>query len=148
MTDIYLMRHGEAIAGRNMPDAARSLTAQGYEAIGRQARLLAEKQPPIAKILHSPYVRAEQTALIVNEILLAEIHSCPSLIPLGSVDQALMLMVGEKKPLLLVTHLPFVAELARTLCDRSLTFFEGTIAMITREDAYAMQGQLAWTAHV
>src|SRR5690554_7434580 len=70
------MRHGEA--AWTTPDPERALTERGREASRRVLGKLVETDPPIDRILVSPYRRARQTAAEAEALLQlkAQEHSC------------------------------------------------------------------------
>ncbi len=66
MLTLWLSRHGEAVD----PDLAKSdfdraLTSAGRKRLAAQARWLLEREQPPELILHSPLVRARQTAEVI-----------------------------------------------------------------------------------
>ena len=63
---LWLLRHGEAEA-RARSDAERPLTERGRKEVRRCAERLRGR--PLQYILASPYLRAQQTAEIVREVL-------------------------------------------------------------------------------
>ena len=70
---LILWRHCDAEDG--VPDALRRLTARGRDEASRMARWLAPRLPADARILVSPAVRAQQTALALDRafVTLAEL---------------------------------------------------------------------------
>lgn len=110
-----MLRHGEAQA-QARSDAERTLTARGREEIAQVAVQLQAR--PLAAILASPYVRAQQSAALVRDALglVDDIHTVPWLTP--DSDPRLVLTrlddyAGEE--VLLVTHQPLVGALAGLL---------------------------------
>ncbi|MBD9416028.1 phosphohistidine phosphatase SixA [Pseudomonas sp. PDM16] len=63
---LWLLRHGEA-EPRARSDAERALTEGGRKEVRRSAEHL--RGQPLQHILVSPYLRAQQTAEIVREVL-------------------------------------------------------------------------------
>jgi phosphohistidine phosphatase len=63
---LWLLRHGEA-EPRARSDAERALTERGRKEVRRSAEHLHGR--PLQHILVSPYLRAQQTAEIVREVL-------------------------------------------------------------------------------
>lgn len=109
---LWLLRHGEAEAHARS-DALRELTHHGRKEVKRSAQRLLGR--PLVLIVASPYVRAQQTALLVREVLdiHPEIRTVPWLTPDSDIQQALQAL-GELPDgeVLLVTHQPLVGELA------------------------------------
>ncbi|MEH3023190.1 MAG: phosphohistidine phosphatase SixA [Pseudomonas oryzihabitans] len=109
---LWLLRHGEAEA-RAPSDELRELTLAGQAAVLRSADQL--HAADLQLILTSPYVRARQTAALVQRQLawIGEVREVPWATPEGHPERALLELerLGVER-LLLVTHNPFVGELA------------------------------------
>ncbi|MGH7265980.1 MAG: phosphohistidine phosphatase SixA [Candidatus Rokuibacteriota bacterium] len=135
--EVYLARHGEAVAGG--VDAARPLSARGREEIQRVGRLAARLGFRVGEIRHSGLLRARETA----EILAAHLQ------PAGGVRETTGLRPDDdpwiaaaeseapEGPLMLVGHLPHLGRLAAALVtgdpERAVVRFRtGTIATLTR----------------
>ncbi|WP_337153721.1 phosphohistidine phosphatase SixA [Pseudomonas protegens] len=106
---LWVLRHGQA-ESHAPTDAQRNLTAHGREEVlGSAARLIGQ---PIAAILASPYVRAQQTAQLVREALgfEGEIRTVPWLTPDANPLQVLE-QLDSADNLLLVSHQPLVGNL-------------------------------------
>ncbi|TWI53528.1 phosphohistidine phosphatase SixA [Pseudomonas duriflava] len=112
---ICLLRHGEAephAAG----DELRRLTVRGEEEVRRSAQRLARES--LTAIYASPYVRAQQTAAIVKNILgfVPPIVTVPGVTPDDDPAAALdWLAALPTSGVLLATHNPFVSQLAGLL---------------------------------
>jgi len=67
---LWLGRHGEAVdVDMTGTDAARPLSAYGRQQVSQMAKWLLSREAPPELVLHSPLVRARQTAeVIANEI--------------------------------------------------------------------------------
>ena len=112
---LWLLRHGEAEAHART-DAQRELTQHGR----KEAKQSAGHLPGhgVSKIVVSPYVRAQQTALIVREVLASHppIETANWLTPDGDLREAVdYLDAHAGETLLLVSHQPFIGELAGLL---------------------------------
>ncbi|MFJ3414623.1 phosphohistidine phosphatase SixA [Pseudomonas protegens] len=106
---LWVLRHGQA-ESHAPTDAQRNLTAHGCEEVlGSAAHLIGQ---PIAAILASPYVRAQQTAQLVREALgfEGEIRTVPWLTPEANPLQVLE-QLDSVDNLLLVSHQPLVGNL-------------------------------------
>nr|WP_154743821.1 phosphohistidine phosphatase SixA [Pseudomonas karstica] len=103
------MRHGEA-EGHARTDAERNLTDHGRKEVLRSAAHLIGQ--PIQAIIASPYVRAQQTAQLVREVLGFEpqILTVPWLTPESSPEQVLDHLETDDN-VLLVSHQPLVGSL-------------------------------------
>nr|WP_239482210.1 phosphohistidine phosphatase SixA [Pseudomonas insulae] len=109
-----MLRHGEAEPVART-DAERHLTQRGRKEVKLSAAQLEGR--PLAAILASPYVRAQQTAEIVREVLGVRlpITTVPWLTPDSSPAEALRELDAYAGELLLVSHNPFVGELGGLL---------------------------------
>ena len=63
---VWILRHGEA-EGHAPTDAERNLTEHGRAEVLRSAAHLIGQ--PLGAIIASPYVRAQQTAQLVRDVL-------------------------------------------------------------------------------
>ncbi len=148
MPDLYLLRHGEAEPGDfGKPDHLRALTAKGRSDVRAQAKLLSSAGAPIGQIFHSPYVRAQETAGLVHEVVGSRLVPLPALEPGGKVELVIEALLGIDAAVLLVSHLPLVADLAETLLGERTSFFPGTCLGIYRENAFALKGVSQWLVH-
>ena len=147
---LWLLRHGEAEA-RARSDAERPLTERGSMEVRRSAERLRGR--PLQYILASPYLRAQQTAEIVREVLgLA--------LPLTTVDWA----TPDDSPrdaanrldsypghCLLVSHNPLLGQLAGFLQHGHLQepLLLRTASLVELDGAAAIPGlmQLAGLYH-
>lgn len=112
---LWLLRHGEAQLQAST-DAARALTAQGCEQVRKAALQL--KGRPIRQIIASPYLRTQQTAALVVEVLgySSPIITAPWLTP-DSQSRNVIRQLDRfaDDEILLVTHQPLVGDLAGLL---------------------------------
>ncbi|VVN11341.1 Phosphohistidine phosphatase SixA [Pseudomonas fluorescens] len=112
---LWILRHGEAEPRANS-DAERRLTSHGREQVLYSAALLLGQ--PLQAILVSPYVRAQQTAALVQETLdfAQPLRTVAWLTPESSVREAITEL--EKlgfEHVLLVSHQPLVGALVGML---------------------------------
>jgi phosphohistidine phosphatase len=112
---LWILRHGEAEPRANS-DAERRLTSHGREQVLYSAALLLGQ--PLQAILVSPYVRAQQTAALVQETLdfPQPLRTVAWLTPESSVREAITEL--EKlgfEHVLLVSHQPLVGALVGML---------------------------------
>ncbi|HET6566763.1 MAG TPA: histidine phosphatase family protein [Rhodothermales bacterium] len=130
---LYLMRHGIAerpVSGGE--DYARALTGHGRDVLAKAARTLREVLAAPDILLHSPYLRARQTAEIMadawglspeREVLLAP--GC------GMSDlQDVYELHGGPERLMTVGHQPDVGTLVQLLTGRAVSIREGTLVVI------------------
>ena len=114
---LIIMRHGEA--GSHSIDSQRELTLRGIEEVQKSAHELFKFNIQPAAIWASPYLRARQTASVASEILSAPILTQNDLTPDSSPKALLKALEGHTatSPLMLVSHMPFVAALTALLVD-------------------------------
>ena len=148
MTDLFLLRHGEAesLFG-GISDAMRNLTQRGRKNILDQAVGLSREEHGIQAIHHSPYTRAVQTAEIVNGELGLSLHVFEELTPSGSVGPVVNRFSGLEHNILAVSHLPLIAELAQAITGRQVGFYPGTLVKINLSDPYTCSGSIEWVRH-
>ena len=116
---IVLVRHGEAVPFAS-DDASRALTGRGLT----QARATAEwllrelEGKGSAKLLASPYRRAQETAGVIGGLLRLPVHTLAAITPEGDPRLALA-AIGQEgagaEVLLVISHMPLVAALAAWL---------------------------------
>ena len=147
---LWLLRHGEAEA-RARNDAERPLTERGRKEVRRSAERLRGR--PLQYILASPYLRAQQTAEIVREVL-----GLP--LPLTTVDwatpddsprEAANRLDSYPGHCLLVSHNPLLGQLAGFLQHGHLQepLLLRTASLVELDGAAAIPGlmQLAGLYH-
>lgn len=122
---LYLLRHAEAEPDADT-DAARALTATGWAQAAASADWLCGQVCPPAKVLVSPYRRAQETASVVVQALgLAAAETHPLLIPEGDVLRIEPLLAACQREgldeLIVVTHMPVIAALSSWLTEGVLT---------------------------
>ena len=110
---VWILRHGEAQAHART-DAERNLTEHGRAEVLRSAAHLIGQ--PLGAIIASPYVRAQQTAQLVRDVLgfQPEILTVPWLTPDEDVRQVLK-KLDTDDDVLLVSHQPLVGNLISLL---------------------------------
>jgi phosphohistidine phosphatase len=121
--NLYILRHGLA-AERTIPgfkqDRDRPLTTEGQKKTRRTAVLLRSLGLSFDVILTSPFVRADQTATIVADVLKAKkkLKASPHLTPKGKHSDLVDELNHWPKPLqevLLVGHEPALSRLISIL---------------------------------
>lgn len=148
MPVIFLIRHGEAENyspdGR---DASRQLSKKGEGDIYLQAKFLLETGDKIDLICHSPFVRAVQTASILESQLHVPLLEDKALTPCGNLESLQFQLKGEDKNIVFVSHLPLIAEFAFSLTGDMVRFLPGTVVKIKRRSIEDCQGRLHWIHH-
>ncbi|EHA14964.1 phosphohistidine phosphatase SixA [Halomonas sp. HAL1] len=123
MPDMLIMRHGEA--GPGYPDHARRLTPRGEREAEKMARWLAERvaagELPMPILYASPYARAQQTAQTLCDALGTPLETLDFITPEDSPSAVSdwLLEQPEGTPIMLVSHMPLVGDLAGLLVEGS-----------------------------
>nr|WP_286675137.1 phosphohistidine phosphatase SixA [Pseudomonas subflava] len=114
-----MLRHGEA-EPRARSDAERALTERGRKEVRCSAEHLRGR--PLTHILVSPYLRAQQTAEIVREVLGLKLPltTVNWATPDDSVREAAGHLDGFPGESLLVSHNPLLGNLSGLLIDGHL----------------------------
>lgn len=109
--EIVILRHGEA--DQATPDRERSLTDYGRRQIKSQYQWLKEQNFQPDMILHSPYKRTTETALLAKAFFPNVEMNVESLItPDGNPGMVAELIPAlEKQQLLIASHMPMVSYL-------------------------------------
>jgi phosphohistidine phosphatase len=110
---IYLVRHAEATSGK--PDSERHLTPEGREQARRVGEHLAAAEPQPEAVLHSPLVRARETAKLIAAPLGIEPEPDDRLAPGATAAGVRAVVVGRGGAVVVVGHLPDCAEIAAEL---------------------------------
>lgn len=116
---IILVRHGEAMPFA-ADDASRALTSKGLQQARASGAWLRRELDGVtgAKLLASPYRRAQETAGLIGGLLDVPVHTLPAITPEGDPRLALAAigLAGEgAEVLVVVSHMPLVAALAAWL---------------------------------
>ncbi len=136
---LYLLRHGKA--ARQDPDGPRSLTSTGREEVARVAGYFKKKGLKVQNLWHSPKTRAVQTAEIFLGVVGkngTKVEEKKELKPEGDAQEVYGEINDFKgNSLVLVSHLPFIGELASLLAGDSpeaeITFPTGGVVAFERK---------------
>jgi phosphohistidine phosphatase len=141
---LYLMRHAEAEDlgalnnTGNARDANRCLTDKGRRQARRMALLLKRLDVKIDRVFASPFTRAQETArLIISALgLHTPIRTLDELKPNGKEDAmwSALRAAGDEGHLLVVGHLPSIANLAGSLlgslAEEPIWFHKSSLAAL------------------
>lgn len=119
--DLFLVRH--AIAqdpSEAQPDAERALTARGQRRFRESVRGLRRLEAPLGGVVHSPLVRAAQTAALLAPWLEGPVVASELLT--ASPGEPLLALLAETgaSRLAVVGHEPWLGELASLLLTGDL----------------------------
>ncbi|MEQ8195064.1 MAG: phosphohistidine phosphatase SixA [Rhodospirillales bacterium] len=139
MVKLYLVRHGKAEKQNESGDMVRALDAAGRDEVGRMASFLA-RSIRVPRVVHSGYLRAAQTALILSEALGPGKMVEESTVPMGPGDDVIEFAKAldrVKETVMVVGHMPFMADLVSYLtvgdADAGICHFEtGAVACLER----------------
>ena len=138
---LWLLRHGQAQA-QARTDAERELTAHGRAEVRQAASLLQGRA--LSAIIASPYVRAQQTATLVREVVgfSGAIQTVPWLTPDSDPREVLAQLAHfDSGELLLVSHQPLVGALAGLLItghrQQPLAMHTASLAELEGDDLLA-----------
>lgn len=150
---LSLLRHGQAVdvgSGGGATDEARTLTPLGVE---RLTAMLRETAPLFARpdrIVHSPYVRAVQSAQILARVVGfgGRLEPAPGLVPGGNPAAVLADLSSAPRDaaLALVGHEPFLGRLLALLLTGNagcaIPMRVGMLAVVHIESSASMLGEL------
>lgn len=143
---LLLMRHGEA--SFNAPtDAQRPLTQRGSAAVIKQSHKAAVPWHEFTRLWASPYVRAQQTANLLQQHVAHNKHplnvqSLDCITPHGELNQVQNFLLEQAhEDIILVTHQPLISALIGHFCysdqhlgdpmmPASMALLEGEVAAV------------------
>lgn len=157
MMELYILRHAISVerdARGQKSDRDRPLTSEGRMKLRAIARTFGAMEPELDLILSSPYVRAQQTAMLLSRSIDVGVKFKLSvhLEPEGDPEQ-LIRQLGDLHPrprsVLLVGHEPYLSQLISTLLtggpDLSLTLKKGGLCKLTLHQlVYGRCATLEW----
>jgi phosphohistidine phosphatase len=131
------MRHGEALPG--VPDGQRPLSPKGRAEAKAMAQRARARGVTVTAIYHSGLLRAQQTAELVAA-LLAPQDGVRELVGICPEDDPAIVKAEldiASRPILLVSHLPYLGRLAGLLVTGDgggsvLEFAPATLACLSR----------------
>lgn len=153
---IFVLRHGQA-EPQKTTDELRNLTARGRTDVAASVNYSLAELIKIKEIWASPLVRAQQTAEIVQDILLRQGVSVvikttdlitPESNPSGLFDS---LQAANVESVLLASHMPFVGDFIDIFCGSTPGFHPmdtSSLALIECNIAAASCGELRWLRHI
>lgn len=142
---LYCIRHGQAES--SVLDNKRHLTDDGKKEIHAVGKFLAAQKISIIDLLHSPKLRAQETA----EILMSYVHPTRMKATAVLTHEACVNTLADhvrewENPTLLVTHMPLIASIVNKLLFKEtlawpvVEFQPGTIICLNRRrDQWTIQ---------
>lgn len=153
---IFVLRHGQAEA-QETTDEARNLTAKGRADVATSVQFSLSELAQVQEIWASPLVRAQQTALIVHDILAAQgfqisIKTTDLIIPESNpADVFDLLQASNLNSVLLASHMPFVGDFLDAFCGGARGYHAmntSSMALVECEIPAKHCGNLRWLRHV
>lgn len=147
---LYLLRHGIADhPGWSGPDSERPLNTEGIESLQKYAKRLTRWGVEPGLILHSPYLRAKQTASIVAQGInaTARLREDARIAPGFSIQHLGQILAenAAAAALMLVGHNPDFEEVASAVIGGgSISFGKGALCCLEIGDGTS--GSLKWHA--
>lgn len=150
--ELLVIRHGKAENAGTVPggDTARPLTEHGRHQFRKVAKWIGKHQSGPDLILHSPLVRATQTAQILQDVVELSDELCcqQNWLGFGLNLEALISFVrsSDYERIAIVAHMPDVARCTADLIGGgSITFKPGNVACIQFDSTIGIgQGSLKW----
>ena len=133
---LVIMRHGQA-SWSAPSDKERSLTEQGVREVSDTVAVLADQW--VDCVFVSPYLRAQQTGLIVAEAFGLNVETLDELEPDGNPEKVLDALPNSGV-VLLASHMPIVGYLTGLLCDgitKNGPSFQTGMALVLEVDILA-----------
>lgn len=150
---IMLIRHGEAESSAPS-DAERRLTARGetevLACINRACTIQGVAPVAAEQILASPFVRAQQTAALVQGVLTPPIpiETWAEITPSGSSEIVLDKIINSNvSELVIVTHQPFVSRFIFYLTGAETRMGTASITSIRMDAMVVGCGEVEWILH-
>jgi phosphohistidine phosphatase len=153
---VFVLRHGQA-ESQKTTDELRNLTEKGRADVAASVNISLPDLTGVQEIWASPLVRAQQTAQIVQDILLAQGVSVaikmtdmitPESNPSGLFDS---LQAANVESVLLASHMPFVGDFMDIFCGSESgahSMNTSSLALIECNIAAARCGELRWLRNV
>ena len=141
---LFALRHGKA--GEGFPDAVRELTERGRRDVADVIAQRGDELINIDLLLHSPLVRARETA----EIALENLHVDPRVeeselvTPGADVERFVDFLAGCSEDILICTHNPFVADLVNYLSGQQVNMPTASLAALEFSTPAAGTAHLLW----
>jgi phosphohistidine phosphatase len=147
------MRHGEAELSAKS-DAGRNLTARGERQVLACVNQAFASQNVslmmVEQIMASPFIRAEQTAVLVQSLFSPPIpiETWSEITPSGSKENVLeKLSILKAAALMLVTHQPFIGNFIFYLTGSEIRMGTASIVSIQMNAMMAGCGEVDWVIH-
>lgn len=137
---LIVVRHSEADGYHPRGDYYRELTQRGRDKVHQLGSYL-QNQGTVDLIIHSPYVRATQTAKLLQEYLKSsQLYISPDLVPSSEVlDIVSEINSHEAKQILLVGHNPHLSYFVSALNKQNQVYSLGTATAVGLQFAHQVE---------
>lgn len=132
------------------PDNERQLSDYGRDQVAGMAATHSSIVEGLDAVVSSPYTRAQQTAdIFAREIGFSKaITTLDALVPEGRpVEVESYLFNMNVSQLILISHMPLVANLIEFFCGETGRMKTASLALITMQYPGCGQGDLSWIHH-
>ncbi len=149
--EVFVLRHGEAAPSRGR-DRDRELTPRGREQVAANIQLSLADLDRVQALWVSPYIRAQQTAVIAHQYFpKASLRTTELLEPGADICRLCQsLEAAEESSVMLVSHQPLVGTLVNWLCGfpgGHHNMSTASLACIDAEILASDLGELRWLRH-
>ncbi|WP_018014593.1 phosphohistidine phosphatase SixA [Teredinibacter turnerae] len=151
--DAFILRHGAAeLSART--DFERALNSRGRAQVAQAVQERSAELAGVKCMFVSPLLRAQQTAeIVLDQLGKRPAQTCDWLVPEARLDRALTELsnLSEESSILLISHLPLVAELTEALCGKPRGFAQfdtASLAALSGDILAAGCAELRWIRHV
>jgi phosphohistidine phosphatase len=153
--NLYIIRHAIAVdegSPEYEEDSQRPLSDKGKKKMRQIAKGLRELGVDFDLILSSPYIRAKETAEILEDVFKVknEVQFSDNLIPMGD-PELLISEINEKystDSIALVGHEPYLTTLIGLLVSENagldMTLKKGGVCSLFAEDLHTRKARLEW----
>ncbi|TVZ39525.1 phosphohistidine phosphatase SixA [Alteromonadaceae bacterium 2753L.S.0a.02] len=152
---LFILRHGEAEFSLTS-DFDRELTSQGRTQVTAITLEAAQELRQVEHIYVSPLVRAQQTAVLVKSQIGDRPTSTvswltPDTATPSAISELAEIPCDQANAVLLVSHLPFVADFVDGLCGNPIgtsRFATASMALLETDIIAAGCADVIWMKHV
>ncbi len=139
--EVYLVQHGKAKSEDEDPE--RSLSEEGGTEVEKVAAHAA-KLGLECQVMHSPKLRAKQTAGIFASHMKSTANEMEGLKPMDDPDIALDFIESQEGNVMLVGHLPHMNKLASLLVSEDenadlIAFRKGAIVCLEKDEKWRVK---------
>lgn len=144
---LYLMRHGDALPSD--VDSERQLSELGKKQVTSIGKFCAEAGIVPEKIMHSPKVRAKESAGIIHQTIAPHLAlvQLEGILPMDPVETVASMMGVWNADVMIIGHQPFLGNLAAYLLTgrtNGVSIHISTATMVCLERASSGFWRMEW----